>query len=96
MTRNYITALSDSHPCLPFAQSEVKQKAEVAAYFKRFEEAERMYLDMDRRSVENETCITGKWAYVYGIGQTPFVAETNRICTVRTTFQSVVGPLGMF
>lgn len=30
-------------------QSEVKQQAEIAAYFKRFEEAERLYLDMDRR-----------------------------------------------
>ena len=26
----------------------------------------------------------------------PFVAESNRICTVRATFQSVVGPLSMF
>lgn len=30
-------------------QSEPMKQAEVAAYFSRFEEAERMYLDMDRR-----------------------------------------------
>lgn len=30
-------------------QSETMRSAEVAAYFKRFEEAERMYMDMDRR-----------------------------------------------
>ena len=30
-------------------QNETKKKAEVAAYFKRFEEAERLYLEMDRR-----------------------------------------------
>lgn len=32
-------------------QSEAMKQAEVAAYFSRFEEAEKMYLDMDRRSV---------------------------------------------
>lgn len=32
-----------------FSQNETKKKAEVAAYFKRFEEAERLYLEMDRR-----------------------------------------------
>ncbi|XP_022083410.1 WD repeat-containing protein 35-like [Acanthaster planci] len=32
-------------------QSEVMRSAEVAAYFKRFEEAERMYMDMDRRDL---------------------------------------------
>ncbi|XP_072032249.1 WD repeat-containing protein 35-like isoform X2 [Amphiura filiformis] len=32
-------------------QSETMRSAEVAAYFKRFEEAERMYLDMDRRDL---------------------------------------------
>jgi len=32
-----------------YQQSEVKQKAEVAAHSKKFEEAEKMYLDMDRR-----------------------------------------------
>lgn len=32
-------------------QSEPMKQAEVAAYFSRFEEAERMYLDMDRRYV---------------------------------------------
>ncbi|XP_062523267.1 WD repeat-containing protein 35-like, partial [Corticium candelabrum] len=31
--------------------SETKQQAEVAAYFKWFEEAERLYLDMDRRDL---------------------------------------------
>ena len=30
-------------------QTEVKQNAEVAAYFSRFEVAEKMYLEMDRR-----------------------------------------------
>ena len=30
-------------------QSDTMKQAEVAAYFKRFDEAERMYLDMDRR-----------------------------------------------
>lgn len=30
-------------------QSEAMRRAEVVAYFGRFEEAERMYLDMDRR-----------------------------------------------
>lgn len=41
--------------CLAFSdvsihlQNETKKKAEVAAYFKRFEEAERLYLEMDRR-----------------------------------------------
>ena len=33
---------------LPF-QTEMKQNAEVAAYFGRFEEAEKMYLEMDRK-----------------------------------------------
>lgn len=32
-------------------QSEPMKQAEVAAYFSNFEEAERMYLDMDRRYV---------------------------------------------
>ncbi|XP_056151968.1 WD repeat-containing protein 35 [Lampris incognitus] len=32
-------------------QSEAMKEAEVAAYFSRFEEAERMYLDMDRRDL---------------------------------------------
>ncbi|XP_070533961.1 WD repeat-containing protein 35-like isoform X2 [Ptychodera flava] len=32
-------------------QSEMMKQAEIAAYFKRFEEAERMYLDMDRRDL---------------------------------------------
>ncbi|XP_036431101.1 LOW QUALITY PROTEIN: WD repeat-containing protein 35 [Colossoma macropomum] len=32
-------------------QSEAMKQAEVAAYFSRFEEAERMYLDMDRRDL---------------------------------------------
>ena len=36
---------------LVLLQSEVKQKAEVAAFLKRFDEAERIYLDMDRRLV---------------------------------------------
>ncbi len=36
-------------------QSEAMKQAEVAAYFSRFEEAERMYLDMDRRYTD--TCI---------------------------------------
>ncbi|CAH3191381.1 unnamed protein product [Porites evermanni] len=31
--------------------NETKKKAEVAAYFKRFEEAERLYLEMDRRDL---------------------------------------------
>lgn len=31
------------------SQSDVKQSAEVAAYFNKFEEAEKMYLEMDRR-----------------------------------------------
>ena len=30
-------------------QTEVKQNAEVAAYFSKFEEAEKTYLEMDRR-----------------------------------------------
>lgn len=34
-------------------QSEPMKQAEVAAYFGSFEEAERMYLDMDRRFVED-------------------------------------------
>ena len=32
-------------------QNDTMKQAEVAAYFKRFDEAERMYLDMDRRLV---------------------------------------------
>jgi len=32
-------------------QNENMKQAEVAAYFRRFEEAERKYLDMDRRFV---------------------------------------------
>lgn len=32
-------------------QSEPMKQAEVAAYFGSFEEAERMYLDMDRRYI---------------------------------------------
>ena len=34
---------------LKVLDSSAKQNAEVAAYFKRFEDAERMYLEMDRR-----------------------------------------------
>ena len=34
-------------------QNDTMKQAEVAAYFKRFDEAERMYLDMDRR-LENQ------------------------------------------
>ena len=30
-------------------QSEMMKQAEVSAYFKRFDEADRLYLDMDRR-----------------------------------------------
>ncbi|KAM6367934.1 WD repeat-containing protein 35 isoform 7-T7 [Alca torda] len=37
--------------CLGNLQSESMKQAEVAAYFSRFEEAERMYLDMDRRDL---------------------------------------------
>ncbi|XP_042704625.1 WD repeat-containing protein 35 isoform X10 [Chrysemys picta bellii] len=37
--------------CLGNLQSESMKQAEVAAYFGRFEEAERMYLDMDRRDL---------------------------------------------
>lgn len=40
-------------------QSEAMKQAEVAAYFSRFEEAERMYLDMDRR-------YTQTYAYCHG------------------------------
>ena len=32
-----------------FIQSEMKKSAEIAAYFQRYEDAERIYLDMDRR-----------------------------------------------
>lgn len=32
----------------------MKQKAEVAAYFKRFDEAENLYVDMDRRDLAIE------------------------------------------
>lgn len=32
-------------------QNETMKQAEVAAYFRRFDEAERMYLEMDRRFV---------------------------------------------
>ncbi len=34
-----------------YVQLEPKQKAEVEVYFKRFEEAEKLYIDMDRRYV---------------------------------------------
>ncbi|XP_060042583.1 WD repeat-containing protein 35 isoform X5 [Erinaceus europaeus] len=37
--------------CLGHLQSEAMKQAEVAAYFGRFEEAERMYLEMDRRDL---------------------------------------------
>ena len=53
VTKLYL-AKSDMN-CLAFSdvfihqQNETKKKAEVAAYFKRFEEAERLYLEMDRR-----------------------------------------------
>lgn len=30
-------------------QSEAKQRAEVEVYFRKFEDAEKLYLDMDRR-----------------------------------------------
>ena len=41
-------------------QSETMRSAEVAAYFKRFEEAERMYRDMDRRwgAVDGLFCLS--------------------------------------
>lgn len=35
-------------------QSEDKQKAEVAAFFHKFEEAEMIYLTMDRRSLHHQ------------------------------------------
>ena len=35
-------------------QSNKKQLAEVAAYFKRFEEAEKIYIEMDRRDLAVE------------------------------------------
>ena len=34
---------------ISFIQSEMKKSAEIAAYFQRYEDAERIYLDMDRR-----------------------------------------------
>ncbi|XP_031567757.1 WD repeat-containing protein 35-like isoform X2 [Actinia tenebrosa] len=41
---------------------ESKKKAEVAAYFKRFEEAERLYLEMDRRDLAVELRVKlGDW-----------------------------------
>ena len=36
-------------PYLVLFQSEMMKQAEVSAYFKRFDEADRLYLDMDRR-----------------------------------------------
>ena len=51
-TPSYPHTLMPSHPHTlthTSSQSEVKQNAEVAAYSKKFEEAEKMYLNMDRR-----------------------------------------------
>ena len=43
-------------------QSSKKQLAEVAAYFKRFEEAEKIYIEMDRRDLAVELRIKlGDW-----------------------------------
>ena len=39
---------------LCYIQSDKKQLAEVAAYFKRFEEAEKIYIEMDRRDLAVE------------------------------------------
>ena len=39
-----------AHACIHM-QSEPKQRAEVEVYFKRFEEADKLYLEMDRRCV---------------------------------------------
>ena len=36
-------------PCVLFDQSDTMKEAEVAAYFKKFDQAERKYIDMDRR-----------------------------------------------
>ncbi len=41
-------------------QSEPMKQAEVAAYFSNFEEAERMYLDMDRRYMGKYLMLTSK------------------------------------
>ena len=35
--------------CDRFPQSEAKQRAEIQVYFKKFEEAEKLYIEMDRR-----------------------------------------------
>lgn len=40
--------------CTCPAQLESKQRAEVEVYFKRFEEAEKLYLEMDRKYVGGE------------------------------------------
>ena len=37
--------------CCCFSQSETMRQAEVAAYFGKFDESEKMFLDMDRRFV---------------------------------------------
>ncbi|XP_061599596.1 WD repeat-containing protein 35 [Cololabis saira] len=49
-------------------QSEPMKQAEVAAYFSRFEEAENMYLDMDRRDLAISLRIKlGDWIRVLGL-----------------------------
>lgn len=51
--------------------NEVKQQAEIAAYFKRFEEAERLYLDMDRRDLAVDLRVKlGDWFRVVQLVKT--------------------------
>ena len=37
-----------------FYQSDAIKEAEICAYFKKFDEAEKIYMEMDRRCVGNE------------------------------------------
>jgi WD repeat-containing protein 35 len=45
------TRTSIHHSCFISLQNDLKRQAEVCAYFQRFDEAEKLYLDMDRRCV---------------------------------------------
>jgi WD repeat-containing protein 35 len=57
------------------------KQAEVAAYFRRFEEAERKYLDMDRR-YEDQVCYNKKLFHFY-IFPMSFVKSVKRGCRGR-------------
>ena len=63
-------------------QNDTMKQAEVAAYFKRFDEAERMYLDMDRRLATKNTFPVGINIFMLCSHVTKFGATYKMGCMV--------------